>query len=368
MKTNIKIFAMLLAVSMLAMSSCNKDDNTEPLTQEEAKTVLTSAGKEMQTTMLEVMTTPATGALMNLMVLTNFDLTFTPKAIPFANLLLNPTEFDAQTVVKGLIAPAVMNTKGDNPAPERGTFTWNFTANTWDYSAAPGDMLVYVFPSSEVQTINDAILTISNLNEVTQNNQSFLTSASISITIAEETVMQANYLATMNDKGLSKLDIDLTMEPFQLGATLETVSTNNSVKVIVSHSIKKLNVSISSSNVELVIEGITSINPFTMDDMDDELMPKTIKGYIQMGEVKAQLDCSVASYFGATINATDHNVAVSAANEHLKIGFYSYPNGAKIGIVVWKWDMLEQDITPFIQYNNGIEESLDEALNFSLEF
>ena len=87
-----------------------------------------------------------------------------------------------------------------------------------------------------------------------------------------------------------------------------------------------------------------------------------------MGEVKAQLDCAVASYFGATINATDHNVAVSAANEHLKIGFYSYPNGAKMGLVVWEWDVAEREITPFFEYNNGTKEALDKAFDFSIDF
>ena len=368
MKTNIKIFAMLLVTGMLAISSCTKDDKTEPLTQEEAKTVLTSAGKEMETTMMEVMTTPATGALMNLMVLTNFDISLTPQTLPFANLLLNPTKFDAQVVVKNLIAPTVINTKEGNPPPETGTFTWNFTDKKWDYNQAPSDKLVYIFPSNEEQTTNDAVLKISDITEVSQNNESFPTSALISLTIDEKDAMQVNYAATLSNKGLEDLGIDITMGTFQLGANLLATSTSNSVKVTVSHSIKKQNVSISSSNVELVVEGITSINPFTMDDMDDELIPKTIKGYLQMGEVKAQIDCAVTAYLAATINATDPNIAVSAANEHLKIDFYTYPNRAKMGIVVWEWDVAEREITPFFEYNNGTKEELDKAFDFSIDF
>ena len=369
MKTKIKIIAMLLVAGTLAMTSCNKDDETEPLSQEEAKKVLTATSSDMQSIMLEVMTTPEGGALMNFIALNNFDLNLKQQAVPFIDILSNPSEIDVKTLVKNLIPQIEKNTK-NNTSQIGETWTWNFTTGKWDYEETAVNKIIWYFPSNQEQMVsqkNDAVLTISDLEIIEQGVNMFPVSASISLTVKGVEGMSGNYLATLSDEGIDKLEANLTLAQYEFSAGLVATTTGNSVKAVFSHSIKKDNVSVSSSNIEVMIDGTTAINPFTVQNAEEELMPSSVKGYLQMGEVKAEIDYATALFFAATKDKeTDQTIMVAAANEHLNMTFKTFPKGDKIGTLAWKWDMVEQIFIPLFEYNDGTTETLENAFNFAL--
>lgn len=367
MKTKIKIFAMLFVAGTLVMSSCNPDDKDEPLTKEEAQEVLSSTSEEMQSIAVEAMSTPGGNALMTLMMLNDMELGKNQQIVPFADLLSNPTEFDAKTLVNSFIPQMVIKAK-KNTSQMGEIWTWNFETGYWDYEETAENSVIWIFPSNEnqmVAQVNDAKLTISNLELLEQNADIFPISASISLTIDEVEEMSASYEASLSNNGIEEIQISVTLAPFELNASLIATSTSNSVKVVISHTLKKDGVPLSTSNIELVFEGTSVLNPF----MEDDLMPSTAKGYLHMGEIKAEIDYAVAAFLGATVSATDINILVVAANEHLNMIFKTYPGGDKIGSITWdsKWDMEEEIITPLFEYNDGTTETLEEAFNFTFQ-
>jgi hypothetical protein len=347
MKINIKIIAMMLALSMLAMSSCKDDDDQELIPAEEAEATMQTTGDDMQTTMQEVMTTPGGVAMMNLMVLTGFDAGMKGGVAPMVSALDFFTSTDATLSDKAVqgFTKMISSTEEVDPLMAKGTFAWDFENLTWSYSNLPEDELIYIFPSNPQQTTNNATLTVSEYDGVLQGEDFFATSLKITLVVDETPVVDVNYAASLTDQSLNSADVSVSIVPFDFGASVTVTPGDNFVKVIASASISKQNVTIASTSMEMRYDGISLINPFVVDEEEDDMDPTTIKGYVQMGEVKAQMDLSAAAYFEVADNTDNQTQIVEAANDHLLVTFFTYPAGLKLGEVVWKWDATLNSIT-----------------------
>jgi hypothetical protein len=369
MKINIKIIAMMLAVSMLAISSCKDDDDQELVPAEEAEATMQTTGDDMQTTMQEVMTTPGGVALMNLMILTDFDAGMKSGVAPMASALNFFTSTDATLSDKAVqgFTKMISSTEEVDPLMMKGTFTWDFENLSWSYSDQPEDKLIYIFPSNPQQTTNNATLTVSEYDGVLQDDDFFATSLKITLDVDDVPVVDVNYAASLTDQSLNSVDLSVSIIPFEFGASVTVTPGDNFVKVIASASISKQNVTIASTSMEMRYDGISLINPF-VEEEEDDMDPTTVKGYVQMGEVKAQMDLSVAAYLEVADNTENQTQIVDAANENLLVSFFTYPAGLKLGEVVWKWDATESDIIAYFKFNNGSEMPLEELLGLSENF
>jgi hypothetical protein len=324
----------------------------------------------MQTTMQEVMTTPGGVAMMNLMVLTGFDAGMKGGVAPMVSALDFFTSTDATLSDKAVqgFTKMISSTEEVDPLMAKGTFAWDFENLTWSYSNLPEDELIYIFPSNPQQTTNNATLTVSEYDGVLQGEDFFATSLKITLVVDETPVVDVNYAASLTDQSLNSADVSVSIVPFDFGASVTVTPGDNFVKVIASASISKQNVTIASTSMEMRYDGISLINPFVVDEEEDDMDPTTIKGYVQMGEVKAQMDLSAAAYFEVADNTDNQTQIVEAANDHLLVTFFTYPAGLKLGEVVWKWDATENDIVAYFKFNNGSEMPLDELFGLSEDF
>jgi len=364
MKINRKLISLMLAVSMLAVTSCEDDNEPEPLSTVEAEAVLANVGTDMETLMVEMMSTPAAVTLFNFMELTDPYPTMKGQAIPMASDFKEIYTQDATLSKKalGVITKMVSVSEYVDPfAEEFGTYTWDFEHNTWTYSDLPADKLVYEFPSDTVQTTNNATLTLYDFNWIEQGDVGFATSLKVTLHVDTNLVLDVNYEADLTASGLNSVGVSISMLPFEMGANLSITSGSGFSTIAAGFDLKKQGLTITSANVELRVDGVSSINPFEIDD-DFELMPTSAKGYLQMGEVKAQLDLALADFVAINDNTTSSQAIVDAANEHLNVSFFTFPDGAKIGSLVWKWNATYYEMVPYFRFNDGTEKPLEEVL------
>jgi hypothetical protein len=372
MKINLKIFAMLLAASMLAITSCQQDKEPEPLTTEEAEAVLTTMGAEMETMMEEVMTTPAVGSLMNFSTLMNMD-SESPalkQLSLFSDLLNQDYAKDASRIEKTMSKVKSFVTAEEEEGDmleTKGTFTWSFQYSRWTYSPEPTDKLVFEFPSNPEQTTTNAILTISNYTKLVVGEEMFPQSLSIDLVVNDLEVLSFDYTADVTPTALNSMNIDLMMSDFELSAGLTITSDASSSVVQVEHNMMKTGVTLNSSNVELSIDGMSGINPFDMNNEED-LIPTQAKGFVQTGQVKAELDVAILAMENAYNTSTSTAELVEAANQNINISFFTFPEGAKMGKIVWKWSSSEGDIVPYFQFNDGTEKPLQDVIGVDFDF
>lgn len=367
MRINLKIIAVTLAVSMLAMSSCKDDNDPELVPAEEAEATMLTTGNDMETTMQQVMITPGVSALMNLMALTGFELEMKSSIAPFASTIeiLKQKGQPSGSALMESISKMVSSTSDVDPLMGKGTYSWDFVNSTWVYSNTPEDMLIYNFPSNIQQTENNAILTVSEYSRIESGEKYFPTSIKITLVVDDVPVLDIDYSVTLSDLSVNSIDVNVSVTPFEFGANLTVTEGSSFVKVNGSASIVKQNVTIASTSMEMQFDDMTSLDPFIIDK---DLEPTTAKGYMQMGEIKAQLDMAMAVYSDAIEGISDKVKIETAANANLLVAFYTYPGGLKLGDVVWKWDTAEMELVAYFKFNNGVEKPLEEVLDLEENF
>ncbi len=366
MRINLKIIAVTLAVSMLAMSSCKDDNDPELVPAEEAEVTMQTMGAEMETTTQQLMTTQGSIAIMNLMMLTEFDIGMKSSLAPLASSFefLKNDESLANKLI-GAVPKMLSAKEYQNPLLMKGTFTWNFLRGSFEVSDEPKDKLIYVFPSDPTQTENNATLTISKFEIIESGEDYFPTSVQMSLVVGDQPVMSLDYDANQAEMAINSLDITLTLVPFEMTSSVAVTGADTYVKVDASASIKNQNITIASTSMEMQFDDMTSLDPFIIDK---DLEPTTAKGYMQMGEIKAQLDMAMAAYSDAIEGISDKVKIETAANANLLVAFYTYPGGLKLGDIVWKWDTAEMELVAYFKFNNGVEKPLEEVLDLEENF
>lgn len=357
-----------MAIVMLPIASCNDNDEPKPLTREESKTVLSTMGTEMGAALGEIMTTPAGVSLMYFASLMGLDDDESPKSIPAIAGKLGETSIVSfiPTISVKVLKP-LMGSKDDGSLLNiKGTFSWNFTSNNWDYSIEPANSLIYKFPSNQEQTTNNAMLALTNYTELVEEQESFPTTFDLILEIDDIKALEANYVAQISSNSLKSLSLHLAASPFEISAALLVTSGGSNLVINAGHSIKNMNVTLSSSNIDLVIDGISSINLFDIEN-DTEIIPSTAKGYLQMGSVKAQLNIDVKKMISVDDDDTATSMEiVAAANKFVDIKMFTYPAGEKMGIIIWEWDSIQNNLVPYFQFNDGTQKPLYEVIGIDL--
>ncbi len=129
-----------------------------------------------------------------------------------------------------------------------GTYTWDPLMEEWNYQAG-SDKVIFMFPSTDGGSSNDASLTISNYAGVTistpideEYTGDFPTALNMDLVVGTKSLISYVFSAQYNDEGVpSMVASDLTLESFKFTVDM----TNNSTEV--------------SANYKITDDGVTMI-------------------------------------------------------------------------------------------------------------
>lgn len=371
------LFAAILA---FAAVSCNKVEEPEPLSKEEAMAVLNSMGSDMEVVMNEVTQTKGMvtmSYLMELMSVTDEPELSSKVLVKSVDQLVDNA---LNLKLKQLNSVSYRSKMDENPDEGffTGTLTWIHLTGEWQYDPLPEDKLIILFPSLPDKEENDATLTIWDYSEVTYQDEIFPVSLKVSLVIDpdsdidddEETVFSVIYSSTLQNNALSNTSIAVELEPFTLNLTLNFNPQVNNLMILFGHELKKEDVKIMSSNIELLIKGITAISPFSSMEIPENAVPSTLYGYIQMGQVKVQLELKMEEFYNIIQTSENPTAITESANSNLKVTLYTFPQGQKIAHVKWVWDNEMGFIVPYMVFSDGSEMPLSEFLpeGFNFDF
>ncbi len=355
MKILQRIFMLMAAIAMISVTSCKDDNGPDPVPAKEAQEMLSSLGSEMELTMQEVLSTPGMLAIMNFSSLFEQDDDYSVKA-KFTKLISMPS------------SPFNVGVRSYSEADEdfsllrtTGTYTWDLEGSTWSYNPEPVDKLIYLFPSDPQQTENNATLTVSNYTEVVVGEEFFPKTFDVVIKVGDSKVFDLSYVAAVTESALTSVDLSLSMGLFEITFNANLVSKTSNMIITVGHSMKKSGVTLSSSNLELTVEGRLTLNPFETEE-DDELIPSRVRGFVQLGQVKAQIDIGLKQVLYVWNSATTSLQLVDTFNNNITLEFFTFPTGQKMGFVIWKWDDMPGTITPYFQFNDGSQKPFFEVI------
>ncbi|MDX9847691.1 MAG: hypothetical protein RBT74_11980 [Tenuifilaceae bacterium] len=359
MKISQRIFLLMAAIAMLSVTSCKDDEGPEPLPAKEAQELLSSMGSDMELTMQEVMSTPGMLTIKNFSSLIDEE-----DDVYVKNKLASLIALPSSPFNVGIRSYSLVD-EDFGTLRTTGTYTWDFEEATWSYSPEPEDKLIYLFPSDPQQTANNAMLTLSNYTEVVVGEDFFPKTFDVVIKVGDSNVFELTYVAAVTESALTSVDINLSMGLFEIVFNADVTSQANNLVMTVGHSMKKSDVTLSSSNLELTIEGLLTLDPYEIED-DAELIPSRVRGFIQMGQVKAQLDIGLQQVLNVWNNATTSVELVDAFNNNIILDFFTFPAGQKMGFVVWRWVDIPGTLTPCFQFNDGSQKPFFEVIGFDL--
>ena len=354
-----KQFLKLIAIGVLPLFiavSCSKDDKNEPLTKQEAVKVLEASNQLMAQTMGEVLQTDAMGAMMTFANLYFPDDRSTPNLVQVTEKLVLLT---GQTTVDPILPSFTFTSKGDiddTPFGNYGTYTWDVVLQGWTYEANPDNELIFNFPSSyEALEENNAILTLKGFNYMEMEGGGLLTGMKLSLLVDNVNVLSVDYALVINAEGLGDLSLTIDMKPFSLSAEIDFTSNSTGLMLGLQNSMKKEGVTIQSSNLQAQFGPLTLMD-FIDEDVEDEIMPLTVEGYVQMGEVKATIEMHLAEFFQGLPNLTNPTDITAHADKYLKVKLYVYPAGNSLAYV--RWSLEDGEPLPLLVFSNGDEEPL----------
>jgi hypothetical protein len=305
-----KIFSIVLCGGLI-LASCSKDDNSaekfSTKSVEENKAYVEESGVQFVSAMKRMESLQTIDLLLNLENLNSYGLS--KGSALNRNTKLNST-IDALLAaartrkLNGVFA-AMANPyelKSTEPSGLKefydgsvGTYTWNSQLNDWSYVQG-GNKIIFVFPSSETTTTNDATLTISNYqgvnisSPVEQDYTGDLPTA-LNVELKKGTSVLLTYVfgASYNNEGIpNSISSDLTIESFKFEVDL----TNNSSEVSVNYKL------LEGTNT-LVDLGVTGKGNFTEENFDANTHTVSGDGY--------------------TYEHTDYEEILNSANAHFQI-------------------------------------------------
>ncbi|MDD2278147.1 MAG: hypothetical protein PHD06_07745 [Bacteroidales bacterium] len=354
MKNNIlKLFAIAILPFFITVS-CNKNDDNEPLTKQEAVKVLESASQQMGQAMGELMETDAMQAILNFGNLFYGDEVSTPNIAKTTQELVLLAGKPATKPNLPSFAFTAKDEVQDTPFGNYGTYTWNPTQMVWTYNPVPTDKAIFKFPSDETQETNNAVLTLWNVSSFNQEGDEALTSLNLSLSVNNANVLSVFYKLTLDAENRFKdLSLTIEMSPFYLSAGINFITNNTGVRLGLNNEMKKEGVTIQSSNLQMQFMGLELPSLFVEDDgsePEEDIMPLTVKGFVQMGGLKITLDLDIAEF---SMAPTPESVS-TYANKNLKISLYAYPAGNKLAYI--KWYNMEGGLVPYFVFSNDEEE------------
>jgi len=282
------LFIICSAIVLTAfLSSCgdkekDKDNNTpgekfSTLSVEENKAKVKDAGIKLVSTMNDMENLETVGVVMNLgnilssiggekkSVLSKDSKLFT-MLMTFAESAKGEKKIN--DVYKSMIAPKELS---DDPESIQefwdqnvGTYTWNPSLDDWDTELG-GNKIIFLFPSTENGTTNDATLTISDYAGVNIANPvdedytgDMPTALNANLKVGSKTLVTVTFAGSYNTDGVpNAVAADLTIETFKY----EIDITNNSTVVAV-------NYKLTNNGTTIMDMGASGNGLFTKENID----------------------------------------------------------------------------------------------------
>jgi len=245
----------------------------------------------------------------------------------------------------------------DTPFGNYGTYTWNSSLSSWDFVATPVDKIIYLFPSNQTQTENNANITFANIEQVVDLDN-FIKRFDLIIKIGQQVVLGVYYSTTLTESYIDKVTIDINLPPFTITANQIFKRSNGGSLVTSSFTTKNQGIAIMSSNFEIGMDGEIMISPDNYEEIENVQVNEVI-GYIRIGNVKLTLDLDLMNFSSETdISPSELEML---ANKNLKVKLYEYPSGVSLAYVKWYFNTDKSFIEPFLVYSDGSEEG---AINY----
>lgn len=359
MKKNILKLMAIGVLPLFIAVSCSNDDEIEPLTNQEATEMLSAASQQMTLTIGEIMQTDAVQAIMTFDNLYGIIKESSPKLAETTQKLIL---LAGQPAVNPKLPSfgSASKVADDTPWGNYGTYTWDATLPNWTYKEDSDSELIFKFPFYNVaQEEKNAVLTLQNFSAL---ETGFLTSMKLSLTVDKVELLSVDYGLALNAENFENLSLIIEMSPFFLSADMILTPNNTGLMLGLQNSMKKEGVTIQSSNIEAQFAEFALPNLFvgyggTEPEMN--IMPLTVEGYVQMGEVKATFELNIAEFMeGQQTNPAN---AATYADKNLKIKLYAYPAGNSLAYVKWYYNSQQGILEAFLVFSNGDEEP---AINF----
>ncbi len=360
-----KVFSILafLVMPLFFMVSCNKDEEDKPMTKAEVIQVLNQATTEMALTMNQMMETQGMQSLMQFMSLSG---DMMPKTLGYSIVELIPQTLNVLEKKKTedyLRVLKYSSIKSDEYG--YGTYTWNNSSYSWDYSPEPTDKIIFLFPADYSQINNNAELVIFNIQEQAVGDELVLTGVDVELFVDGIKVFYFYYSTTVNANNPESISISVGMSPFTFTSNTSFEQITEGWKIREVFDMKKDNVVLMTSDIEITLKGEGSLFPDINWEDEEEfefnLEPATVVGFFQMGQIKITLNLNIEAF----VNAGE---TVDAANLYLKIQLLTYPGGVKLGDIKWVYNSTYGDIEPYIVFPDGSEMPLRDLFPEDFDF
>jgi hypothetical protein len=301
-----KLIAMMLMLASVFFIACD-DDSKDPLTAEEAQEELAKLGQDMTTMMTDMESVEGIDVMMILMNLPD----------PFTETSKSNESIQVLNKIENYLLPGTILNKEKSLTKEpdfdfetyKGVYTYHHTPFPYWEITPGGNVIEINFPSdeSEMET-NDAKLTIYDYSEVEIAEYddywgeyyyyNMPTAVQADLYVNSTKLVEIDMTASWNTTGdyagePISIDVDVYLIPFEFHVDFLHESKSADINAWIKYNESK----IFSTGV-----GAT----FTTTNMDDP--PQTIKGYIQLFDVKFKATLAFAE-FEEIIEALDEGTS-----------------------------------------------------------
>lgn len=335
----IKRFFILLFISAVVFSSCQKEDDNNLSTQD-SKTTLTQANSDISADVSDLMNSDGAKsftALSNIISIND------PFSSAKKSVKISTRHFSYLS--KLFFIPKIERKSGELGSGEKfdfdskvGTYTWNIEYQNWDIQhGTPSNQIIINFPTDS-SSVNNAVLTINSYTEqeFSDDNDTWYqpTQINANIYVGQEKHVDIDFTAAYNTLGdPTSVNANVFLKPFTL--TVNSEKGNN--KITVSVTLKKSDNTIVDINLTV---NFSDANYETASKLD---------GYVQIGHLKLQGSIDVE----ALQNTTDVQ-SIDQLNKNVKLSLYT-DTGKKIGDLAFI-EGLNGDIDLQIVFNDGTTE------------
>ena len=288
-----KLIAMMLMLASVFFFACSDDDDVDKkLSKEEAKTEITQLSTDLSDKLTEMEESDGMVAMESLMKL-NY---------PFVTSKSDKKSAVLNNIQKYLLPYNYVNKSTEKSALElesfdfdshTGTYEWIDSLGRWKIDpTTPPDKIIIIFPADTNNlNNNNATLTIHNYNDIlinlvdsigNQYTEYYPTDVDIDLYISEIKIIDIDLTAAWNTSGdnagePTSLDVSVYLIPFEFTGDFTHTSTEASI-----------NFAINYENEQFFSAGVGA----TWANAGDSI-PNNINGYLQLFNVKFQVDIDV---------------------------------------------------------------------------
>lgn len=329
--------------SIILIFSCTKEDEPVQMGKEEAVELITVTSQLMDHTIVQLEQTE--GVLLLSRFVTLNESTVVSKFI--SNSLFG---FNNPVIVK----PRTKNVSNqfETPFGDFGTYTWNFSLNTWDFEATPSDKIIYLFPVDDTDNENTGNLTIEQFEQIDELN-GFVNQFLLTLKNDLMVVLSIDYSAELTNSSIDKVTISINLNPFTIHTNQQFTEKEGGSFIESSITFKNQGVTLMSSILEIQTVDEVLISPDNTNELTDVKINHVL-GYVQMGSLKATLDLLLLDFQNEQeLTALEYE---TLANKNLRVKLYEYPSGENAAFIKWYFNSQNNEIEPFLVFSDESEE------------